>query len=74
MGADTSFILLVEAGQRPSLRCDYCREELGFSVHRYWHMQFCSPACMEAYQRRLAPETKVKISQLEVLLEVLAAA
>jgi hypothetical protein len=29
---------------------------------------------MTAYQRRLAPETKVKISQLELLLESLAAA
>jgi hypothetical protein len=29
---------------------------------------------MAAYQQRLAPETKVKISQLDVLLESLAAA
>jgi hypothetical protein len=76
MGADTSLILPARSslGPAPSLRCDHCRDELGLSVHRYWHMQFCSSACMTAYQRRLAPETKVKISQLELLLESLAAA
>jgi len=56
------------------VRCDHCREELGLGIHRYWHMQFCSSPCMAAYQQRLAPETKVKISQLDVLLESLAAA
>jgi hypothetical protein len=50
------------------------RQELGLSVHRYWHMHFCSSACMTEYQRRLAPETKIKISQLEALRESLAAA
>jgi hypothetical protein len=29
-------------------------------------MQFCCSACMTAYQERLAPETKVKIYQLDV--------
>src|SRR6516164_3765837 len=48
------------------LRCDYCRQELGFGVNRYWGMQFCSAACMTAYQQRLAPETKVKICRLDV--------
>jgi hypothetical protein len=43
------------------VRCDHCREELGLGIHLYWHMQFCSSACMTAYQQRLAPETKVKI-------------
>ena len=57
-----------------SLRCDHCREELCLGIHRYWHMQFCSSACMAGYQQRLAPETKIKISQLDVLLESLAAA
>lgn len=61
-------------GLAPSLRCDHCREELGPGGCRYWHMQFCSAACITAYQRRLAPETKVKISQLEVLPESSAAA
>jgi hypothetical protein len=63
-----------DLGPAPSLRCDHCREELGLGIHRYWHMQFCSSPCMAAYQQRLAPETKVKISQLDVLLESLAAA
>ena len=45
----------------------YCREELGLGIHLYWHMQFCSSACMTAYQQRLAPETKVKICRLDVL-------
>jgi hypothetical protein len=51
------------------LRCDHCRQELGFGVHRYWGMQFCSAACMTAYQQRLAPETKVKICRLDVSSE-----
>jgi hypothetical protein len=50
-----------------TLRCDHCRRELGCGVHRYWGMQFCSSACMTAYQQRLAPETRVKISRLDVL-------
>ena len=49
-----------------TLRCDHCRGELGLGVHRYWRMQFCSAACMAAYQQRLAPETKVKICRLDV--------
>jgi hypothetical protein len=56
------------------LRCDHCREEFGIRVHRYWHMHFCSSTCMTEYQRRLAPETKIKISRLEASRESLAAA
>jgi hypothetical protein len=48
------------------LGCDYCRGELGLNVQRYWHMQFCSSACMAAYQQRLAPETKIKICRLDI--------
>jgi hypothetical protein len=51
----------------PGLRCDHCRAELGLHPHRYWHMRFCSIACMTAYQQRLAEETKVKISRLDVI-------
>jgi hypothetical protein len=47
-----------------ALRCDHCRREFGASIERYWHMQFCSSACMTAYQQRLAPETKSKIYRL----------
>ena len=76
MGAHGSLTLSARSSFGPAwtLRCDHCREELGLSVYRYWHMQFCSLACMTEYQRRLAPETKVKISQLEALQESLAAA
>jgi hypothetical protein len=49
-----------------TLRCDHCRGELGLIVQRYWHMQFCSSACMAGYQQRLAPKTKVKICRLDV--------
>ena len=49
------------------LRCDHCRGELGLDVDRYRKMQFCSSACMTAYQRRLAPETIIKICRLDVL-------
>jgi hypothetical protein len=52
-------------GPASTVRCDHCREELGFGIHLYWHMQFCSSACMTAYQQRLAPETKVKICLLD---------
>jgi hypothetical protein len=54
-------------GVTSTLRCDHCRMELGHSVHCYCHMQFCSSACMTAYQQRLAPETKEKICRLDVL-------
>ena len=54
-------------GAASTLRCDHCRGELDLSVRHYCHMQFCSSACMTAYQQRLAPETKVKICRLEVL-------
>jgi hypothetical protein len=52
-------------GLASNVRCDHCREELGLGIHFYWHMQFCSSACMTAYQQRLAPETKVKICRLD---------
>jgi hypothetical protein len=52
-------------GPASNVRCDHCREELGLNLHFYWHMQFCSSACMTAYQQRLAPETKVKIFRLD---------
>jgi hypothetical protein len=73
MGADSSLSARKGLGPARTLRCDHCREELDI-VQRYWHMQFCSSACMTAYQCRLAPETKVKISQLEASREGLAAA
>jgi hypothetical protein len=46
-------------------QCDYCRNELGSFPHLYWRMRFCSLACMSAYQRRLAPQTREKIVMLE---------
>jgi hypothetical protein len=54
-------------GPARTLRCDHCREELALDVQRYWHMQFCSSACMAAYRQRLAPETKIKICRLDIL-------
>ena len=51
----------------PTLPCDHCRGGLGLDVHRYCHMQFCSSACMAAYQQRLTVETRVKICRLDVL-------
>ena len=48
-----------------SLRCDHCRGQLGFIVHRYWQMRFCSTPCKDAYRDRLAEETKVKIGHLD---------
>ncbi len=77
MGAHGSLTLIASRsilGPARNLRCDHCREELGLSVRRYWRMHFCSSACMTEYQRRLRPETKVKISQLEASRESLAAA
>jgi hypothetical protein len=76
MGAHSSLKLSARRSLGPArtLRCDHCREEFDIRVHRYWQMQFCSSACMTAYQRRLAPETKVKISQLEASRESLTAA
>jgi hypothetical protein len=55
------------SGLASNVRCDHCREELGLDIQRYCHMQFCSSACMAAYQQRLAPETKIKIYQLDIL-------
>jgi hypothetical protein len=52
-----------------TLRCDQCRNGLGLRVHRYWHMRFCSPACMTAYKQRLNDETRVKIRRLEAIAE-----
>jgi hypothetical protein len=76
MGAHRSLTLSARGSLGPArtMRCDHCREEFGSRVHRYWHMHFCSSACVTAYQRRLGPETKVKISQLEASRESLAAA
>jgi hypothetical protein len=48
-----------------SLRCDHCRQQVGLIVYRYWRMRFCSTPCKDAYQRRLAEETKVKIGHLD---------
>jgi hypothetical protein len=76
MGGDSSLTLSGRSSLGPvqTLRCDHCREELGLSIYRYWHMQFCSSACTTEYQRRLATETKVKICKLEASRESLAAA
>ena len=49
----------------PPLRCDQCRKGLGHHIYRYWHMRFCSSACMTAYTQRLDDETRVKIRHLE---------
>ena len=49
-----------------SLRCDHCRRTLGSNVTRYWHMKFCSVACMGAYRRRLSPGTDKKIEKLDM--------
>jgi hypothetical protein len=69
MGAHFSLVLPARNSSRSAriLRCDHCREELGLDIQRYCHMQFCSPACMAAYQQRLAPETKIKIHRLDIL-------
>jgi hypothetical protein len=48
-----------------TLRCDYCRGGLGPCIHHYWQMRFCSPACVAAYQERLADGTRSKIRHLE---------
>lgn len=47
-----------------TVRCDHCRRPLGVLVRRYWHMRFCSAACVQAYQRRLHDATKQKIAQI----------
>ena len=47
-----------------SMRCDHCRRPLGLVVSRYWHMRFCSAACVQAYQRRLHDDTKQKIAKI----------
>ena len=49
-----------------TMHCDYCRQTLGRSVVRYWHMRFCSTACGRAYEDRLQDATKVKISCIDV--------
>jgi hypothetical protein len=47
-----------------TVRCDHCRRPLGIMVRRYWHMGFCSAACVEAYQHRLHDTTKQKIAKI----------
>jgi hypothetical protein len=47
-----------------SLCCDHCRGKLRFRVHRYWHMRFCSAACMNEYQQRLSADTQQKIYEI----------
>jgi hypothetical protein len=47
-----------------TVRCDHCRRPLGVLVRRYWHMRFCSAACVQAYQRRLQDGTKQKIAKI----------
>ena len=47
-----------------TVRCDHCRRPLGIMVRRYWHMRFCSAACVQAYQRRLHDDTKQKIANI----------
>jgi hypothetical protein len=69
MHANSSLALSIRQPVQPNstLHCDHCRGEFGPSIERYWHMQFCSSACMTAYQQRLAPETKSKIYRLDIL-------
>jgi hypothetical protein len=47
------------------IKCDHCRRDLGHTIHRYWQMRFCSPACVEAYRGRLDDGTRTKIQQLD---------
>ena len=49
-----------------SLSCDHCRVQLRRNEHRYWHMRFCSAACVSAYQQRLSPETHEKVLALDI--------
>jgi hypothetical protein len=49
------------------MRCDHCRGRLGLRAERYWHMRFCSPACVAAYQRRLDDTTRLKIDRLDLV-------
>ncbi len=48
-----------------TLRCDHCRKQLAHDVRRYWHMRFCSAACMQAYKHRLDDKTQLKINRLD---------
>jgi hypothetical protein len=48
------------------IKCDHCRRELSRNVQRYWQMRFCSPACVDAYRRRLDDDTRLKIRRLDV--------
>jgi len=58
---------MARIGFAPSLLfCDHCRGKLGRRVHRYWRMQFCSSACVAAYQQRLSQHTKQKILHLDL--------
>lgn len=47
-----------------TVRCDHCRKPLAIVVRRYWHMRFCSAACVQAYQHRLDDHTKQKIANI----------
>ena len=73
MGAHSYLASLVSSarsnnlGQSPIARCDHCRAEVGPGAHRYWRMQFCSAACMTAYQDRLGAETRLKIEQCALI-------
>jgi len=67
MGAHFSLAVPTRNRAARTLRCDHCREELSLDIQRYCHMQFCSSACMAAYQQRLAPETKIKLCRLDIL-------
>jgi hypothetical protein len=49
-----------------TMRCDHCRRPLGIMVRRYWHMRFCSAACVAAYQHRLHDDTKQKIAKIRL--------
>jgi hypothetical protein len=49
------------------IRCDHCRGRLGFRVHRFWHMQFCSATCKGEYQKRLSPDTREKVLKIDVV-------
>jgi hypothetical protein len=51
----------VNGDSSSSLYCDHCRGKVRFPVHRYWRMRFCSAACINAYRRRLSPDTQRKI-------------
>ena len=55
----------VNGASSSSVCCDHCRGKLRFRVHRYWRMRFCSAACLNAYQKRLSPDTQQKIYEID---------